>query len=226
MGGQACVFYGAAEFSRDCDIVILCDVDNIGRLSSALHDLDAALIAVPPFEINYLDRGHAVHFRCHAVEAAGIRLDVMSKIRNVAPFEQLWGRRTTLADDAGSQIELLALEDLITAKKTQRDKDWPMIRRLVESHFSTNKSSATDTQVAFWLREGRTAEMLIEIVAAHPAAARLARAERPLLEAAVKADRPSLEEGLDEEEHRERLADRVYWEPLKRELEQLRSARR
>ena len=22
MGGQACVFYGAAEFSRDCDIVI------------------------------------------------------------------------------------------------------------------------------------------------------------------------------------------------------------
>ena len=25
MGGQACVFYGAAEFSRDTDIVILAD---------------------------------------------------------------------------------------------------------------------------------------------------------------------------------------------------------
>ncbi|MEX1041942.1 MAG: hypothetical protein WDZ51_14980 [Pirellulaceae bacterium] len=23
MGGQACVFYGAAEFSRDCDIVFV-----------------------------------------------------------------------------------------------------------------------------------------------------------------------------------------------------------
>ena len=25
MGGQACVFYGAAEFSRDCDVVVLAD---------------------------------------------------------------------------------------------------------------------------------------------------------------------------------------------------------
>ena len=25
MGGQACVFYGAAEFSQDCDIVIVAD---------------------------------------------------------------------------------------------------------------------------------------------------------------------------------------------------------
>ena len=24
MGGQACVFYGAAEFSRDTDLLILC----------------------------------------------------------------------------------------------------------------------------------------------------------------------------------------------------------
>ncbi len=27
MGGQACVFYGGAEFSRDCDIAILCEPD-------------------------------------------------------------------------------------------------------------------------------------------------------------------------------------------------------
>jgi hypothetical protein len=30
MGGQACVLYGGAEFSRDCDIAILCD-DRFGR---------------------------------------------------------------------------------------------------------------------------------------------------------------------------------------------------
>jgi hypothetical protein len=36
MGGQACVFYGAAEFSRDTDIVILADPDNLDRLNSAL----------------------------------------------------------------------------------------------------------------------------------------------------------------------------------------------
>ena len=29
MGGQACVLYGAAEFSRDTDLAILADADNL-----------------------------------------------------------------------------------------------------------------------------------------------------------------------------------------------------
>lgn len=33
MGGQACVFYGAAEFSRDTDLLILADPENLQRLS-------------------------------------------------------------------------------------------------------------------------------------------------------------------------------------------------
>ena len=32
MGGQACVLYGAAEFSRDTDLVILADARNLARL--------------------------------------------------------------------------------------------------------------------------------------------------------------------------------------------------
>lgn len=32
MGGQACVFYGAAEFSRDTDLAILADAANPARL--------------------------------------------------------------------------------------------------------------------------------------------------------------------------------------------------
>ncbi|MFH1477648.1 MAG: hypothetical protein ABIH24_09200 [Verrucomicrobiota bacterium] len=32
MGGQACVFYGAAEFSRDTDIVIALSPINLRRL--------------------------------------------------------------------------------------------------------------------------------------------------------------------------------------------------
>jgi hypothetical protein len=46
MGGQARVFYGAAEFSRDCDVVIIADDDNLARLNAALAELDAALIAI------------------------------------------------------------------------------------------------------------------------------------------------------------------------------------
>jgi hypothetical protein len=87
MGGQACVFYGAAEFSRDLDLLILSDADNLGRIRSALASLDAEVIAVPPFEERHLLRGHAVHFRCRRPDVA------------------------------------VAIEDLVRAKKTQRDKE-------------------------------------------------------------------------------------------------------
>ena len=59
MGGQACVFYGAAEFSRDTDFVILADPANLARLRQALVELQARVVAVPPFELKYLRRGHA-----------------------------------------------------------------------------------------------------------------------------------------------------------------------
>jgi len=39
----------------------------------------------------------------------------------------------TLQDLDGSIYEILGIEDLVKAKKTQRDKDWPMIRRLVDA---------------------------------------------------------------------------------------------
>lgn len=45
MGGQACVFYGGAEFSRDCDIVIIPDAANLSRLSAALQELEAMRLA-------------------------------------------------------------------------------------------------------------------------------------------------------------------------------------
>ena len=54
MGGQACVFYGAAEFSRDTDLAILANSENLAKLKNALADLQATVIAVPPFESKYL----------------------------------------------------------------------------------------------------------------------------------------------------------------------------
>ena len=76
MGGQACVFYGAAEFSRDCDIVVLADDNNFTRLSATLEELHADCIAVPPMDWKYLDRGHAIHFRCKHPDALDIRQEL------------------------------------------------------------------------------------------------------------------------------------------------------
>ena len=129
MGGQACVFYGAAEFSRDLDLLILADPENLGRLRAALTDLEAEPIAVPPLDAERLARGHATHFRSRRADVSGLRIDLMSRYRGGPEFEDLWRRRTTIEVD-GEPIDLLALEDLVNAKKTQRDKDWPMISRL------------------------------------------------------------------------------------------------
>lgn len=121
--GQACVFYGAAEFSRDTDFAIQADVENLDRLRQAMANLQAEVIAVPPFTQEYLKRGHAVHFRCRHPEAAGLRVDVMAVMRGVAPFRDLWERRTSIHMNDGARFELLSLPDLVAAKKTQFDKD-------------------------------------------------------------------------------------------------------
>lgn len=42
MGGQACVLYGAAEFSRDTDLVILADAKNLMRLRCRAATLTSA----------------------------------------------------------------------------------------------------------------------------------------------------------------------------------------
>jgi hypothetical protein len=224
MGGQACVFYGAAEFSRDTDLLILADAENLQRLSAALQELQAECIAVPPFAAEYLERGHAIHFRCHHPDAADMHVDVMSKLRGVDPFPALWERRTTLTDKDGTIYDLLALPDLVQAKKTQRSKDWPMLQRLVEAHYLQHRGSPTPEQQRFWLLELRTPELLCEVAQAVPQLVQKLAEKRPLLRSVEVAKLHELEPALAEEERAERNRDRVYWQPLKAELEQLRRA--
>jgi len=162
MGGQACVFYGAAEFSRDLDLLILADSENLGRLRAALTDLEAEPIAVPPLDAERLAKGHATHFRCRRADVAGLRIDLMSRFRGGPEFEELWRRRTTIEVE-GNQIDLLALGDLVNAKKTQRDKDWPMIGRLMERSYFERDMKPSQEQIEFWLRELRTPELLVEL---------------------------------------------------------------
>jgi hypothetical protein len=225
MGGQACVFYGAAEFSRDTDFAILADAANLSRLRKALAELHAESIAVPPFALRFLRRGHAIHFRCHHPEAPRMRVDVMSKMRGVDTFQRLWRRRTTIELPDGTRCDLLGLPDLVQAKKTQRDKDWPMIRRLLESHYFRNRERPTAAQVRFWLRELRTPGLLAELARSNVELCRQVAAVRPLLSHAMGSDALALERGLNDEEDAERERDKLYWMPLRQELAKLRHAR-
>lgn len=226
MGGQACVLYGAAEFSRDTDFAILASPANLVRLRAALDDLQARVIAVPPFESKYLRRGHAIHFRAEHPSAPGLRIDVMTKMRGVDLFPRLWSRRTTLELPGGTRCQVMALPDLVQAKKTQRDKDWPMLRRLLEAHYFEHSRRATSARVVFWLRELRTPELLIESARRWPTAWARQRRRRSLLALAVPGCETELATALAAEEWAERQADAAYWKPLKAELERLRRARK
>lgn len=228
MGGQACIVYGASEFSRDVDLAILADPENLGRLRAALDELRAEVIAVPPFEPEILARGHAVHFRCGA--AADMRLDVMAVMRGVPDFETCWARRTIVPLEGVGDVDMLGLEDLVTSKKTRRDKDWPVVRRLVDVHYSQFAHEPTTARLAFWLRELRTPDALIDCVRRAPGAAAAVAPGREAVALALRVvggtlDGAALQVALRAEEDRERAADEAYWGPLQQEQEAMRRSR-
>jgi len=226
MGGQACVFYGAAQFSKDVDLVLLASEENFSRLLAALDELNARRIAVPRFDPALLARGHAVHFRCQGGEADGLRVDVMTRLRDLPGFEVLWARRATIKDENGETFELLSVEDLVQAKKTQRERDWPMIDALVEGHYRALGGEPTPARVAFWLAESRTPERLIGLTQRFSSEARAQSKSRLLLRLALAGESEALRKALDAEARAQQADDRAYWAPLKAEFEALRRAER
>jgi hypothetical protein len=150
-----------------------------------------------------------------------MRIDIMAVMRCVDAFELLWDRRTRFVGDDQQHYDVISLQDLIRSKKTQRDKDWPMIRRLVEADYVVCQTPS-DANVEFWLRESRTPGMLTSLAQTHPGVTETLIPARTVLSAARHGDERQIEEGLRQEEQLEREADRKYWEPLRRELEVLR----
>jgi hypothetical protein len=46
MGGQACILYGAAEFTRDVDFAVAVGPGNLDRLRAALDELEAEPVSL------------------------------------------------------------------------------------------------------------------------------------------------------------------------------------
>jgi len=222
IGGQACIIYGAAEFSRDSDFIILCEDDNLERLKGALNSMKAELIYVPPLEVSYLERGHACHFRCKAKDVEGLRVDVISKLRGCDSFYKLWERKKTVSIKKGGVVNVIGLKDLVQSKKTQRDKDWLMLKRLVENDILLNENNPSAEKIKWWLLESRDAESLVKLGKEYPKILKENISLRPLLSWVVAGDLQKLDFELHNEELRERQKDIEYWAPLKRELETLR----
>ncbi len=226
MGGQACILYGAAEFSRDIDLTIGIDAKNIHAVQKALEDLKAETVFVPTLDEQVLKRGHACHFRCHAEDVEGLRIDLMSKMRGCPDFVKLWNRRSIIELHDIGEIGILALPDLIQAKKTQREKDWPMIRRLIETDIIQNIKNAKTKKLIFWFKECRTPDLLVELSKDNYELCKQTAKIRPLLKAALENNVNDLELFLLKEQMEEKEKDREYWQPLREELEKWRHDRK
>jgi hypothetical protein len=226
MGGQACVFYGAAQVSKDVNFLIHSEQENFEALHLALRQLDAKRIAIPRFNPALLEKGHAVHFRCTAPVVEGLRIGIMTRLRGMSSFDLLWERRTVVAGDNDDVFNLLSVPDLVEAKKTQRAKDWPVIDALVSIHYRGNRHHPTAEWIDFWLKEARSAELITDLTRRFPQETARLLAVRPLLTLARDGDMPSLRAALDAEVRAEQEKDRQCWEPLKREMEAFRREER
>jgi len=226
MGGQACILYGGAEFSRDIDLSIGIDARNLKAVKHALAQLEAQAVFFPDLAAEPLGRGHACHFRCQAKGVEGLRIDLMAKMRGCPEFNELWNRRSIVEIPDIGEIGLLSLPDLVRAKKTQREKDWPMIRRLIETDIAENLASAEEHNIVFWLEECRTPALLVKLAQGQTNLCKQVLPRRPLLKAALTQNLVGLEGLLHSEEKEEKEKDRAYWQPLRLELEEWRRQRR
>ncbi len=225
MGGQACILYGGAEFSRDIDFAVAVDARNLDRLRRALADLRARPLFFPLLSAAVLRRGHACHFRCLAPGLRKLRVDVMGRMRGAAAFPALWKRRTRLPLPGGGHADVVSLKDLVRIKKTQRDKDWLMIRGLLEADIARGLRAGNLANLPFWLLEARTTSTLLELVRRYPRDTRRLAVRRPALRAALRGDAGRCDALLGKEEAAERRLDRRYWAPLRAELENWRMGR-
>jgi hypothetical protein len=147
-------------------------------------------------------------------------LKVLSTLgRHNAPALLMGGQACILYGGAEFSRDI----DLVQSKKTQRDKDWPMIRRLLEADYLQRRETASPEDIRGWLAELRTPAYLATLAREH-GDLRCSIPGRPWL-AAPNLDEDGIAGRLDAEEKAVRQIDREYWAPLKRELESLRRAR-
>lgn len=93
-----------------------------------------------------------------------------------------------------------------------------MIRRLVEGDYYSHRGEPSRGQIAFWLREARTASILLQLCQEHPRAAGGIAKQRQAVGWARKNDLPKVEDALRREQEEIRAQDKEYWKPLRAEL--------
>lgn len=224
ISGQACVLYGASQFTEDVDLWVRPTRADLRGLLKALAGAGAIVHKLTPRpNLALARRGHGFHFMIRP----DTYIDVMARPPRVGPFGDAWARRRRIATDWG-KIPVVSPEDLVLLKRTNRPSDYEAISNLVRMRWV---ESPDDPGVVRWgLRNTFDVDDLATLVRSSGVAARMART-RPAVRALLpygtrrlpakvrrEAARLLALEATDVQER-----GRRYWLPILRELKDLRA---
>lgn len=118
IGGLAAVAHGSRRMTRDIDIVVRPESENLARLEAALAELGAVQLLgagtegpIEPADLATIALGTTLHTR----SPAG-RLDVVGAPTGAAPYAQLY-TRAVVSHVVGVEVRISGLDDLIAMKR-------------------------------------------------------------------------------------------------------------
>jgi hypothetical protein len=214
ISGQACVAYGASQFTEDIDLWVnpaRRDFEGLlrilARAGAKAHKL------TPPLDLGFLRKGHGFHF----LVPPATYIDVMGVPPRVGPFSGAWARARRMITDWG-KLRVVAPEDLVLLKRTNRPGDYEAISNLVRLRVEEEPERR---RVIRWALENTfDADDLIDF-AGRARRLGVPRPRRPALAALPR--RREAARLLALEAHRVQERGRRYWLPLLRELKRLRA---
>jgi len=129
VGGLAVIRHGAVRATKDVDVVVAMDRENLSRLDALLQRWEATNPDGSPLRRHVLSPGGAL-----ALRTRHCLVDILSEQLLPGPFDDVLGRSDVKRID-GVEAPICSLADLVAMKRaTGRGSDVLDLERLVEAH--------------------------------------------------------------------------------------------
>jgi hypothetical protein len=234
ISGQATVLYGATEFTEDLDIWVAPDQENLDRLVAALRRLNARVGPLTPYLTEQNARfGHGFHFLVTEPDGQSWPLDVMGQPPRVGHFDSAFSDALALLPSL-PDLKTIDPMRLVVLKKTDRDRDYSVIARLVELVVEDwlPRGMPTPAQMRWACSEARSVGPIMQLWRVPGFREVFDACDRPCLRViagVLRPDEPLDEDSLDrfvaalDEEKRQCQRDsRAYWRRIVDHLKELR----
>ena len=181
--GQAVVLYRLAVMSKDGDWILREDPEALTHVLGVLHRRVARYRFGAPLDIRWLAGGWSSHLE-HRWEGLRLRTDFVTRPPRMSAgqLEETW-RHPVIRG-----VPVIGLEDLAAIKKTNREKDYPVIGELARRMVDPRSQ----------LLHSRSSRDLARLAHEFPEVLRQTLLHRPLL-GKIGEGREVLERALDEE---------------------------